>query len=366
MTDTEQKNAGEQSTLVAGKMPPYPDARELILITGGTGFIGSRIIEKLSDRYRIVVLDQGGNSPVVAECIYMDLTSTDSMVAAFDRVEYAYGNKIASVIHLAAYYDFSGKPSPMYDRVTVHGTHKLLLALKRFEVDQFLFSSSLLVYRPTRPGRKTDEDSRLDPSWDYPKSKVRAENVIFIDRGIIPALILRIAGVYTDKGNSIPLANHIQRIYEKQLTSHFFPGEKMHGNPFVHLDDLVDAIVLAIENRKRLPQETIVNIGEAETLSFDYLQKSLGSLLHHKEWKTYRIPGYVAKAGAWVQDLFGDPFIKPWMIDMADDHMELDISKAKNVLGWEPKHTLAETLPKIVDALARDPKKWYKENKLKG
>lgn len=63
-------------------------------------------------------------------------------------------------------------------------------------------------------------------------------------------------------------------------------------------------------------------------------------------------------------NLFGDPFIKPWMIDRADDHYELDISRARNLLGWEPKHRLPDRLPIIIQKLKENPVKWYKENKL--
>jgi nucleoside-diphosphate-sugar epimerase len=40
-----------------------------------------------------------------------------------------------------------------------------------------------------------------------------------------------------------------------------------------------------------------------------------------------------------------DPFIKPWMIDFADDHYALDVSRARTPLGWYPKHSLREALP---------------------
>jgi nucleoside-diphosphate-sugar epimerase len=52
------------------------------------------------------------------------------------------------------------------------------------------------------------------------------------------------------------------------------------------------------------------------------------------------------------------------MIDLADQHYELDISRARSTLGWEPRHRLWETLPAMVDALKRDPERWYRENGL--
>ena len=65
-------------------------------------------------------------------------------------------------------------------------------------------------------------ESPVEATWDYPESKVRTEELIRRERGTIPAVLLRIAGVYTDRGDSIPLAHQIQRIYEKQLTGHVY------------------------------------------------------------------------------------------------------------------------------------------------
>src|SRR5690606_34462134 len=48
----------------------------------------------------------------------------------------------------------------------------------------------------------------------------------------------------------------------------------------------------------------------------------------------------------------------------SDDHYELDISRARDHLGWEPKHSLRDTLPRIVAALKADPVAWYRANKL--
>ena len=125
------------------------------------------------------------------------------------------------------------------------------------------------------------------------------------------------------------------------------------------------AIKKSYVKKKELPAHCILNIGEPETLSYQYLQNAIGKLINDKGWTTYRIHKILAKMCATVQDIFGDPFIKPWMIDMADDHMELDISKAKSLIGWQPQHSLKETLPKMIEALKADPEKWYKDNKLK-
>ncbi len=347
-------------------MPVQTISKGLIVVTGSNGFIGSALINRLAETYSGIGLDIAFSTiaPKTYECVCMDITSEKSIRSAFERILFAYGNKITSVVHLAAYYDFSGKPSPLYKKINVEGTERFLNVLQEFEVEQFIFSGSLLVYKPVLPGEKIIEESLLEPQWSYPESKVETEKILFLRRGKIPVLDLRIAGIYNDAGNSLPIVNHIKRIYEKQISSHFFPGNTTHGSPFLHLDDLVEVIGRAIEKRKELPSEIIINLGEPETMSYIELQKTIGKLLYNKEWKTYTIPKILAKAGAWAQNFLNDEFIKPWMIDMADDHMELDITKAKKILEWEPNFSLRQTLPKIIQSLKADPESWYKKNKI--
>ena len=172
--------------------------------------------------------------------------------------------------------------------------------------------------------------------------------------------------MYNDDCHSVPLANQIQRIFERTLTSKVFPGDISRGQSFVHLDDVVEALVKTVEAREALTQDEAFLVGEPDTLSFDDLQRAFGRLIHGEDWETRPIPKAVAKAGAWLEDhVPGDePFIKPWMIDLADDHYALDIGRARTILGWEPTRSLRETLPRMVSALKTDPLRFYKMNKL--
>jgi len=282
------------------------------------------------------------------------------------------------VVHLAAYYDFLGKPSPKYDAITVEGTRRLLRGLREgtgrmlrgmregFAVEQFIFASTMLVHQPGEPGQFITEDWPIGPTWAYPESKVRTEAVIRAERGAIPAVILRLAGVYDDVCHSPPLAHQMQRVYEGQLAGHLYSGETSHGQAFVHLDDVVDAIERAIERRAQLPPETAILIGEPETLSYDELQHTFSRLIRDESWETHNVPGPIAKAGAWVQDHIPgqDQFIKPWMIDRANDHYALDITRARTLIDWAPSRSLRQTLPKMVTALQADPLGWYREHGL--
>lgn len=343
--------------------------KETVLVTGSSGLIGTAVCNRLGEHFNVVGFDRAGppHPPPVAECVCVDLTSDESVREGLERVRVGYGERIASVIHLAAYYDFSGEPSEKYETITIQGTERLLRELQNFEVEQFVFSSTMLVHAPCEPGQHINEEWPIEPKWDYPKSKVETEKLILHKRGGIPVALLRIAGVYDDNGHSIPLAHQIQRIYERRMTSKVFPGDTSRGQSFVHLEDVVDALERAVERRKQLPAELAVLIGESETVSYGELQQRFGWLIHHEEWETKHISKSLAKTGAWLQDHipFGEePFIKPWMVDLADDHYALDISRAEGVLLWKPKHSLRDALPKMVNALKRDPQSFYHLNKL--
>src|SRR5688572_397890 len=336
-----------------------------IIVTGSSGMIGSPLCTMLGETHNVVGFDRAGPPypPIEVECVSVDLTAEDRIGRALERVRHAYGPRLASVIHLAAYYNFSGEPSPLYDDITVRGTERLLRALHEmeFEVEQFIFSSTMLLHAPSPPGERISEDSPVEPKWDYPRSKAETEKVIKAERGAIPSVMLRIAGVYDDECHSIPLAHQIQRIYERRLTGRVYPGDVSRGQAFVHLDDTLNAIRLAVENRRQLPPDTTLLIGEPETLSYDELQRAFARLIHDEEWETRQIPKAIAKTGAWMLDNIpsaDEPFIKPWMVDLADDHYALDISLARKPLGWDPKHSLRDTLPRMVAALQREPAKW--------
>ena len=344
-------------------------AKPIIVITGSTGLIGTRVQQALAPEYQVVGLDvKAPKSPIAGtDFIECDLTKDSSVREALAEIRQRHGDKIASVLHLAAYYDFSGEPSPLYDELTVEGTRRLVRELQAFEVEQFVFSSSLLVMEPTEDEReKLDEASPTRAEWAYPESKLKTEQLLKQERGKLPVVILRIAGVYDEQGNSLPIGQHIKRIFEKQLESYMFPGDKDHGQALVHLDDLVDCFKRVVKLRGQLAPFELFLIAEPDMMSHEELQEELGELIHGHEWPTIRIPKSVAKTGARAKAKMSkeELFIQPWMIDLADDNYRVDISKAHERLGWRPKYRLRETLEPIIAGLKRDPRAWYEQNKL--
>ena len=349
--------------------------KPLVLITGAAGNLGRTLAAALSHRYRIVGLDvRAGEADF--PILEVDLTDEASTRDAIRQVREQHGGQIASVLHLAAFFDFSGEDKPQYRSVNVEGSRHLVRALRDVEVEQFVYSSTMLVHRPGRPGERIDESTPIEPGWAYPKSKAAAEAAIREERGSMPVVFLRLAGVYDAKTSVPTFAHQIARIYERDFQSHLYSGATDAGQAMVHREDMIDAFVRTVDRRGALPGEAAILVGEEEAIGYAELQDRLGCLIHGEEdWPTIRVPAPIAGAGAWAQDkaepLVPDaidrgerPFIQPFMTRMASDHYALDITRARTLLGWEPRHHLADELPAIVRALKDDPAGWYEANKI--
>lgn len=170
-------------------------------MTGSSGLIGARTADRLSAEFRVAGLDRPGepHPPSSVENIPCDLTSDDSVVQALTMVKGRFGSDIAAVVHLAAYFDFSGEPSSKYSEVTVEGTRRLLRALHTlgFRVARFIFSSTMLVHKPCEPGEAITEDWPLDPRWPYPHQKWRRSGCLRPNGGTIRRLSCELPGCMT-------------------------------------------------------------------------------------------------------------------------------------------------------------------------
>ena len=196
------------------------NGKQLIVLTGCSGRIGSAVIKKFQgQQYQIVGFDivPPKQSAPNLEYMKVDLTSDESVKAAFGEIRKKYGTSISSVVHLAAYYDFTGGEWKKYEDITIKGTERLLKEASTFTTEQFLFSSSMLVHAPQNPPIKITESSPRLESWEYPKSKIITEDMLLQKHGNIPLVLLRIAGCYDDECHSIPISNQIARIYERQF-----------------------------------------------------------------------------------------------------------------------------------------------------
>ena len=349
------------------------DRRPVIIVTGAAGNLGQTLGRALRDEYEVVGFDlRTGKSEF--PMIGVDLTSGPAVELALRKFRDSFGSRIASVIHLAAYFDFSGEDSELYNQVNVEGTRRLLRGLREFAVDQFIYSSTILVHAPCRPGERISEDQPVEPRWAYPQAKAAAEEIVRTEHGKTPYVILRLAGVYDEQVMVPTLSHQIARIFERDFQSHFYSGNTLVGQAMLHREDMITAFCRAVDRRHALPPATELLIGERDAMGYDALQDELGHLLHGAdEWATLRLPKVIAAAGSWAQhtleplipDMIDNgelPFVRPFMIPMSDDHYALDIRRARSLLDWEPKHRLQDELPGIVRSLKSDPLLWYKTN----
>jgi nucleoside-diphosphate-sugar epimerase len=128
----------------------------------------------------------------------------------------------------------------------------------------------------------------------------------------------------------------------------------------------VDLARLVIERRCQLSPYEVFLVAEPDLVSYDELQDIIGREIHGKDWPTIRIPKVIAKMTAWAQEKFSgeEQLIKPWMIDLADQHYPVSPDLAEEILGWQPRRRLRDTIPAMVRKLKEDPAKWYETNSL--
>lgn len=81
---------------------PAGNKKEVIVISGSSGLIGTALIHRIATQYRVAGLDNTGYPfpPAEAECVCLDITSDKSMESVFERIRYEYGNRIAPIVLL--------------------------------------------------------------------------------------------------------------------------------------------------------------------------------------------------------------------------------------------------------------------------
>ena len=159
---------------------PAPGTK--LLITGASGFLGRHVLRGLKDSYRIFALARGTPEITGAprhhniEWVQADICEPNQMKLVERRISEAGGLDLA--IHLAAYYDFTGKPAPEYQRTNVEGTRIVLDTLARLKPRHFVFASSVAACDFTLDGHVTSEQSPADGSSLYAESKRLGENIV--------------------------------------------------------------------------------------------------------------------------------------------------------------------------------------------
>jgi nucleoside-diphosphate-sugar epimerase len=139
-----------------------------ILVTGGSGFIGTRLVgELLSKGHRVTIFDKNVSFKYPDITVVGDIRDKDAVIKA------AAGHN--AIYHLAAEHADNIRPVSLYDDVNVGGAKNIIAAATSADINKIVFTSTMAIY-PLKAG-EPDEDSQAAPFNEYGKSKYVAEQI---------------------------------------------------------------------------------------------------------------------------------------------------------------------------------------------
>ena len=333
-------------------------AKEVILITGCAGRVGRRVAQKFADpRFMVFGLDTVVPQIATSNFTYIpcDIANPIQVEKAFERLFLASQNQLVSLIHL---------PNTAQE---IAGTEHILQNAQKGKVEQFIFGSTILVYRPCGPGQKIKEHWPLGPTWDYPKAMLQAEEYLQSHHADMPLVLLRQGVGYDEFCHTFLLAREIQKIYEKQSSALFFPGNLNHANSYIHFDDVADAIWLTVQRRYSLPKEMSIIVSGPEVVTYAELKKVIGLLCYGEGVEAWTIPKWAAKLAIGLSEkapMLFETDLTDWIVDNIDVNYTMDTGFSQEKLGWVPRHSFRQILPKMIANLKENPAAWYRENGL--
>jgi dihydroflavonol-4-reductase len=321
------------------------------LVTGGTGFLGRHLVQKLLDRgedvrvftrsFDLELADLG------AEIVEGSLTDAADVRRAVDGVDRVY--------HLAGKVERDrSRAHRMYD-LHVEGTRRLLGALVDKDVEKIVYASTSGTVGVSKdPDFVASEDSptaeKIVKDWPYYLSKIYAERVCakFIEKHDMPIVMMR-PTLLLGPGDRKQSSTGDVVLYLKKKVPAPMPG----GMSFVDVRDTADAFIAAMD--KASGGDTFL-IG-ATNLSIVEFLKRLEQITGIPRPKL-PIPGKAAVVGARLLDrtmrAFGKKAdIDPVSVEMAQYYWYIDSSHAEEELDWQPRSP-NDTL--------RDTVRWIQKN----
>lgn len=347
-----------------------------ILITGSSGFIGSALARKFSGE-ETIGLDRVfyPGERICNHTYCVDITSRTALSNALMDVKRRIGTKLDCVFHLAAYYDFSNKKDPLYERVNEVGTRNLLEALEDFEVGSFIFTSSTAVMKGlsvSAPDTTLDVSSPLGSLLEYGESKRRAEEIVLDFKDRFKVFIVRLGGVYAMECRLIPLAHQIASIYRRDLGSRFLPANGHGCVAYVHIEDVLNGLEKLAMRRNQIPSGSIYILSEDDYLPYAELYGLIHQYIHggNGNHRPISLPTWLLKGGVQAMGYLSyikgrqGYFFRPWMVSQSLLRYCFDTEKTKRELGWNTKYLLRDYIEEILKGLKADPEKWFRLNNI--
>ena len=293
------------------------------LVTGGAGFIGSHIVDRLiNDGHEVIVVDnlstgKEENINPKAKFYHMDIRNL------FER-DMIKGVDI--VFHLAclARVQPSIENPYLYHDVNVNGTHNLLLACKAANVKRFVFSSSSSVYGDTEQV-PTNEQCSTEPMSPYAIHKLIGEQYckLYSELYDIETVSLRYFNVYGDRQPTEGAYCLVMGVFAQQRVNGepmTIRGDGEQRRDFTYVGDVVEANMKAAFSDRTLKGE-VINIGNGDNRSVNQIADLIGG-----------------------DRITVDPVIEP-------KETLAYIGKAKFFFDWEPTGNLEEWIPKWKEEL---------------
>ena len=294
------------------------------LITGGAGFIGSHLAEKLvNDGIETKVLDNfaTGRKENFSECIDNQNFSFFNLDLGKLGKHEDYLENVEVVFHMAADpevrtgYD---KPEDSFNQNIVN-TFNLLQRIKNSKVKKIVFASSSSVYGDAKVLPTKEEYGPLCPISHYGASKLACEAMVssFCYNYNIKGIILRPANVIGSRGRHGLIWDLVHKLKNDKSGLEVL-GDGKQTKSFIHISDAVKGILQSIKKHK--DDVEIFNIGSEDSIEIINVAKVV--------CKNMKLPDIEIITTGGIENGRG------WKGDIKSAH--LDISKLKN-LGWHPK-----------------------------
>lgn len=305
-------------------------------VTGANGFIGSKLVERLSaEGHEVYCLIRSPEkfAALRGENIHPVLGDLENRAAL---IQGCIGSDV--VYHLAAYAKPWSKDENLPYKINVQGTINLLEASVKTGIKKFIFTSSAAVFGPSNDGQIIDEHViRNEPFFnDYESSKAMAEEFAleFIKKRI-SIVILNPTRVFgpgpINESNSI---TKIITLFQKGRW-HILPGNGTKIGNYVFIDDVVEGHLLAEKNGQSGERYIL----GGENLTFDQFFQNL-SIITGKRRLLINFPVWLMIMTAKIMELLAyvtgiPPLITPPWIRKYLHHWNLSSEKAINQLGYK-------------------------------
>jgi UDP-glucuronate 4-epimerase len=311
-----------------------------ILVTGGAGFIGSHVTERLLERkHSVTVLDnfdpfydprlKRENLAVAEQYDGYSLAPCDIRDAARVEALFARGG-FEAVIHLAglAAVRLSIEQPLEFNDVNVNGTLVLLEAARKFGLPRFILASTSSVYGLSAALPYREDDPLLCPVSPYGASKIACEKYAHIYHAVhgLPVIALRFFTAYGPRQRPDMAIHRFARAILSGEEIALY-GDGSTSRDYTYIDDILQGVLAALYCRQGYD---VINLGNSEATSLLALVRMLEAACG----KSARV--------CFQAEQSGDP-----------PHTRADISHAADVLGYDPQTPLAVGLPKFVQWLSQ-------------